>query len=138
MLQNYTLAVADEGKTIRVRVTATGAVQPPGVAFSAEVGPVTAAQQNPPSNTQAPSITGIAQQGQTLHANPGEWSGTGPITFGYQWRRCFGATCSDIQNAILQDYLLVSDDVGKTIRVTVTATGAVAPPGVASSAQTAR
>jgi hypothetical protein len=31
----------------------------------------------------------------------------------------------------------VSDDVGKTIRVTVTATGAVAPPGVASSAQTA-
>ena len=136
MQQDYTLSGVDEGTTIRVRVTATGAVAPPGVAISSEVGPVTAAQQTAPTNTQPPAITGTPQQGQTLHASPGQWSGTGPITFAYQWRRCSGPTCTDISNPNPnpQDYLLVSDDVNRTIKVTVTATGAVAPPGMATSA----
>lgn len=134
--QTYILAAADQGTTTRVRVTATGAVAPPGVALSAEVGPITAvSQQTPPVNTQSPSISGSAQQGSILTANPGQWSGTGPIAFTYQWRRCSGATCADIVGETQQTHLLDASDVSKTIQLRVTATGAVPPPGVAYSAQ---
>ncbi len=133
--QTYVLVQADQSMTIRVRVTATGAVAPPGVAFSLEVGPVTAGGQGAPVNTQAPTISGVPRQGQTLTANRGQWTGAGPITYAYQWQRCSGTTCSNISGATQQTYLLVSADVNRTIRVRVTATGAVPPPGAAFSAQ---
>ncbi len=134
--QTYQLVASDQATTIRVRVTATGAVAPAGVAFSPEVGPITAGSQgSPPTNTQAPSISGGAQQGQILSANRGTWSGTGPITYAYQWQRCAGSTCADIANATQQTYLLVAADVSQKVQVRVTATGVVPPPGVATSAQ---
>jgi hypothetical protein len=50
----------------------------------------------PPSNTSAPAISGQAQQGQTLTADPGTWSGTTPLAYAYRWRRCdaAGAGCA--------------------------------------------
>ena len=88
----------------------------------------------PPSNVVRPSITGSTQVGATLTANPGQWSGTGPITYAYQWQRCSQpGTCSNITGATQQTYVLVQADQSMTIRVRVTATGAVAPPGVAFS-----
>jgi len=129
----YQLVAADQGATIRVRVTATGAVAPPGVALSPEVGPVTGVQGTPPANTQPPSVSGSPVQGQVLSASPGIWTGTGPITYAYRWQRCSGSTCVDIPNATQTTYLLVAADVSQTIRVQVTATGTVPPPGVATS-----
>jgi concanavalin A-like lectin/glucanase superfamily protein len=41
-----------------------------------------------PSNTSLPKISGTAQQGQSLTAAPGSWSGTTPISYAYQWARC--------------------------------------------------
>lgn len=78
---------------------------------------------SPPSNTKRPTITGKAQDGKTLTANNGRWSGT-VTTFAFQWLRCDkqGANCDLIQGANSDHYTLTSADVNHTIRVQVTAT----------------
>jgi hypothetical protein len=91
-----------------------------------------------PTNTTLPTITGTAQQGQTLTAHNGSWTGE-PTGFAYQWQRCdsTGANCSPIATATAQTYLLVAADVGSTLRVAVTASNAGGNSTPASSAQTA-
>lgn len=76
----------------------------------------------PPSNTSLPTISGAAELGKTLTASSGSWSGTTPINYSYQWKRCDtnGGSCSDRSTG--QTYTLVSGDVGHRMRVSVTAT----------------
>ncbi len=45
-----------------------------------------AASAAPPANAVAPSISGAAQVGQTLTADPGQWNGA--PSYSYQWQRC--------------------------------------------------
>src|SRR5262245_30656165 len=74
-------------------------------------------------NETAPSITGTPEVLQTLTANPGKWSEDG-VEFGFQWLRCDADdddTCTDIEGAVSTDYAPGNDDVGKRIRVDVTA-----------------
>jgi fibronectin type 3 domain-containing protein len=82
--------------------------------------------QAAPVNTSLPTISGTAASGQTLAASTGSWSGTAPITFTYQWRRCdsAGANCSSIDGATSTTYVLQSADVGSRLRVVVTASNA--------------
>src|SRR5262249_14364093 len=91
----------------------------------------------PPSNTAAPSVSGSAQVGQVLSASPGSWSGTAPISYAYQWRRCdsSGSAGADIAGATASSYSAVTADQGSTLRVAVTATNA-AGSSTASSAAT--
>lgn len=78
---------------------------------------------SPPTNTSAPTVSGVAKVGQTLTASPGTWSGTAPITYGYTWQRCMttGTICASIAGASSSTYLLTPTDVGAAIRVGVTA-----------------
>ncbi|HET9050156.1 MAG TPA: DNRLRE domain-containing protein, partial [Candidatus Dormibacteraeota bacterium] len=91
-----------------------------------------------PANTTPPAISGTAQNGQTLTASSGSWSGTTPMTFADQWRRCdsTGAGCVSIPGATATTYTLTAADVGSTIRVAVTATNG-GGSSTATSAQTA-
>ena len=130
---SYALTAADVGSTITVVVTATN-----GVGFasaSAAVTPVVLGA--PPANTAPPGISGSPRETSTLTASNGTWTGTPPVTFAYEWRRCDtgGANCVPIPGATAQTYLLVTADVGSTIRVAVTGSN-TSGSASATSAQT--
>jgi hypothetical protein len=86
----------------------------------AEAGPAA------PDNTEAPAVVGTEQDGQLLAAKDGEWAGTNPMTFTYQWQRCnaAGAGCADIGGATAKIYRAATADVGNRLRVQVTARNA--------------
>lgn len=133
-----TLAAADVGRTIRGIVYArnaggtASAVTPPSV--------VIAAAATGPANTAAPAISGTATVGQTLTVSSGSWSGPGPITYTYQWKRCdsAGNACADASSVISTNTIaLTSADVGRTIRGVVYAKGPNGASTAATSAPTA-
>ncbi len=76
-----------------------------------------------PTSTDPPAISGAAQDGQTLTASTGGWSGA-PDSLDYQWIRCDseGAGCDAIGGATGTDYRVIAGDVGSTLLVAVTAT----------------
>jgi fibronectin type 3 domain-containing protein len=134
--ETYTLTVFDVGNTVRVAVTASNSGGS-STAVSARTAVVTDPAPIPPSNTSPPTISGNAVVGQTLTGDNGTWSGTQPLSYADQWRRCdqAGANCSDITGATAQAYTLVSADLGKTIRFVVTASND-AGSSTATSSQT--
>jgi virginiamycin B lyase len=79
----------------------------------------------PPANAAPPTISGTAQQGQTLTESHGQWSNN-PSSYAYQWEDCDsgGNRCSAISGARAQRYTLRSSDVGHTMRVVETASNA--------------
>jgi len=88
----------------------------------------------PPANTSLPTISGTAQQGHTLTAYHGGWSGS-PTSYSYKWDRCdtSGDICKSI-DIFRRQYTLTSADVGHTMRVVVTATNAGGSTGAMSRA----
>ncbi len=114
------LVSGDVGSTLRVVVTATNSAGSTSAtsAATALVGALL------PSNTSLPSITGALEDGGLLSAGTGSWSGTEPLTYGYQWLLCnaAGEACKEISGAVGSTLALVSGDVGSTLRVVVTAT----------------
>jgi hypothetical protein len=119
--RTYTPTADDAGGTLRVVVGASNAVGAGTPVTSAAI-PVGAAP--PPTNTSAPAVGGSGAQGHALMADPGTWSGTGPVTYTYQWQRCDanGANCQDIAGATDATYVPTGGDVGHTIRAEITAT----------------
>ena len=130
----YTLTAADVAGTVRVVVTAT---QRRGRRHEHLADPTATVAAAPPVSTTPPAVTGTPVDGQTLTADPGAFSGTGPLTYDYQWQRCEadGTDCADIPGATGATYDLVSADVGGAIVVVVTATNA-ADSATATSAAT--
>lgn len=76
-----------------------------------------------------PSISGTPEEGETLTANTGTWSGTAPITYSYQWYR----DGVEIPLATANTYLLTGDDIGAMISVKVTANNGCSNNGSSAS-----
>ncbi len=133
---SYAVTAGDVGATLRVAVTATNSVGPTTATSNATA--VVQGASSAPVNTVPPTITGTPQVGQVLTAGPGDWNGTQPLAFAYAWQRCDsgGAICSPISGATTASYTLVAADLGKTMRVVVTATNG-AGSGTGTSAATA-
>lgn len=115
----------DIGHTIRVRITASN--DDGTTSATANATDVVKAAGNTPANSSPPIIGGAPTVGQTLTANPGNWSGTQPISYSYQWRRCdtTGGSCSSISAATARTYMLKTSDAKNTLRVQVRATNKV-------------
>jgi hypothetical protein len=89
------------------------------VAGTAATGRVSVA----PSNTKPPVISGTTEVGSVLTTTNGTWSGTTPLSYSYQWRRCDknGGSCADISGATDNTYTLQNADGGGSLRAVVTA-----------------
>jgi hypothetical protein len=119
----YTPGTADVGRTLRVNETATNR-DGSALATSAATRPVTALQAAGPHNTVPPTVVGSPVAGGRLAATNGTWTGSTPIRFSYQWRRCSvaGGAC-DETSVRARVYRPSSGDVGRTLRVLVIANG---------------
>ena len=119
----YTLVFADQGKTIKVRVSFTDDANNEETLTSAVTAAV-AARPNSPA-TGAPSIGGTPQVDQTLTADVtgiADEDGLTNVSYSYQWIANDGTTDTDIQDATDSTYTLTDDDAGKTIKVRVSFT----------------
>ena len=131
----YTTTSSDDGDTLRVRVTAANQGASAS-ATSAPSGTITAASA--PANTSLPTISGEATDLQTLAASHGEWSGSTPMTYAYQWFSCSPeGECSEVPGAIGETYQVEEGDVGNTLKVRVMATNAAGSSTATSSATSA-
>ena len=119
----YTLVAADEGKTIKMRVSFTddaGNGETLTSAVTAEV----AARPNSPA-TAAPTISGTTQVGEALTADTsgiGDADGLTNVSYSHQWIRNDGSSDTSITDATDSTYTLVDADEGKTIKVRVSFT----------------
>jgi len=88
-----------------------------------------------PVNVTPPTITGTAQENQTLTASSGTWTNS-PVSYAYQWQSDDGSGWVDIVGATASTYTVVAGDVGDTIRVSVVATNLDGSSTPVSSAPT--
>ncbi|MGE5691047.1 MAG: hypothetical protein ACM33B_10890 [Pseudomonadota bacterium] len=79
-----------------------------------------------PTNVSKPTISGIAQQGQTLTGEHGDWSNGPNLTYAYQWQRCPAATltCTNIPGETSTVRVITDGDVGFRLRLEVRASNA--------------
>ena len=125
----YQLKKQDVANTLRIVVTAKNAeatISATSVATVTAVAKGATTSTVEPANTSQPTISGTLAENQTLTADKGGWSGTGPITYTYAWQRCdaSGGQCAGIGGANNATYTLKKSDVDKTLRVVVTAKNA--------------
>jgi hypothetical protein len=115
----YTLTTADVGATVKAVVSATNATGSSETASAATPSIVAAA----PAVTTSPSLSGVAEDGGTIVAATGAWSGL-ESTRAVRWERCnaVGASCTAVAGAEGASYVLSEADVGSTVRAVVTAT----------------
>jgi len=127
----YTLSSDDVGSRMRFRVTTTNSLGVQTAASNASATVQSSSTTTPsqaPGNTRSPVIFGSAVRGETLSSTAGVWTGTTPLLFSYAWLRCpasggqgTGSDCPAITGATGTQYVLTADDVGRRIRVRVTA-----------------
>jgi hypothetical protein len=105
------------GQTLSHAFSAPGAQQvtltvSDSLGRSSSLAHVVTVSQAAPGNTSPPTINGTPQQGDTLTASPGAWSGDTPMNYSYRWSDGTTGPTDTLSSA----------DVGHTVSVAVTAT----------------
>ncbi|HUA74052.1 MAG TPA: LamG-like jellyroll fold domain-containing protein [Solirubrobacteraceae bacterium] len=82
-----------------------------------------------------PSISGEAAPGGVLSAGPGTWAGDPEPSYAFQWQSCTaeGGGCENITGATERSYEVQSADLGRTLRVRVTASNLLGPVSAVSA-----
>lgn len=130
--QAYTLVAADSGKRLDALVTALIAAGAGQIrtSLSATVN----GGQTPPENAALPVVAGVPEIGSTLQVTNGQWAGTPPFTYTYQWQRCPQAKqCTNIAAATDQTYRPGPADRGAALRAVVTAANGFGTASATSS-----
>ena len=115
----YTLVYADQGKTVKVKVSFTDDADNDETLTSEATEVVTAAPNR--AATGEPTISGTPQVDQTLTANTSDIAdqdGLDGVSYNYQWI----ADDTDIQDATDSTYIPSVSDVGQTLKVRVSFT----------------
>ena len=130
----FSLAFAADGRTLYAGTRAIGVVARTR-ALPTSPSPTGRA----PASTGAPTISGSAKRNATLTASLGGWDGNPAPTLVPAWQRCdaHGAKCAPIAGATASTHRATLADVGRRLRVAVTATNATGT-ATAASAVTAR
>jgi hypothetical protein len=117
---SYRATGSDVGHRLRVVVTASNSAG--ATEATSDASSVVAARGNAPAMTSEPSISGTARDGSLLTASHGGWSNS-PSSYAYQWLRCDAnaANCAPIGGANARQYTVTTADVGRRIRIAVTA-----------------
>jgi GH25 family lysozyme M1 (1,4-beta-N-acetylmuramidase) len=137
--EKYKPTSDDVGHSIRVLVAATTTTlaRKATAAATVAVSPAGTPPVARPTNVGLPVVHGTFEVGQKLTSTAGNWTGA-PTKFAYRWQRCnaSGLKCAAIANAIHATYTTTPDDLGSTLSVVVTASGAggsaSAPPAKTS------
>ena len=119
---NYILTNADVANYIRGIVTVVATSNNLVATSTSEP---TSQLISEPTLITSPVITGIVVTDEILTATSGSYNAFPAPTFTYQWQSCVSqeiATCSPISGANQATYTLIAGNVGKYLRVMVTAT----------------
>ena len=92
-----------------------------------------------PEDVEAPALsTTSAKVGTTISVSNGEWTGSSPLTYSYQWYDCPGPevnpSCASIAGATNNTYTVTSGEVGKSLGAIVTAANVAGATSADSSA----
>jgi hypothetical protein len=131
--ETYTLTAQDVSRRVRVAVTATNSAG----SASATSDPSAVVAAAPPQNSSPPRIRGALIEGSILTVDRGSWTSAKKISFAYAWQRCSaqGTSCFTLPKETNATYLLRPDDIGHTLRTSVTASNS-AGSTVAISSET--
>ena len=116
----YFVTPSELNQYLRVAITAINEVGGSTI-YSGFSEPIAATA--PPVNTSAPMVSGSAFETSTMTLiSKGQWSGVVETQLLTQWQICTTAiSCVDISTATSTTYVATSSDVGKSIRVKITA-----------------
>jgi len=116
----YTLTNGDVG-----RFVAPAVVLRNQSGTAARITPTTAFVYQPPTNTAAPTVSGLAVASSPITVSTGSWAAAPAPSFTYAWKVCASADlkkCSTIKGATTATVKPSKTDVGKYFVATVTAT----------------
>jgi hypothetical protein len=107
----------------------------PGKTVTFTIGGVLTRADFAPANTAKPSVPGTPRAGLPLEAAKGTWRQTALTNYAYQWLRCdaAGAGCTAIEGARDKTFTPAAGDVGRRLKVRVTADGGPVADSLASN-----
>ena len=118
----YTITVSEIGMYIRGVVTVVATANNLTAASTSEP---TSRLHAEPTLITPPGISGLAIVDEILTATTGTYNAFPTATYTYQWQSCSTielSSCTPISGALQATYTLLTADIGKYIRVMVTAT----------------
>jgi Gametolysin peptidase M11 len=122
---SFTDGAPPAGTTISYSVRARDAAGNLGPPATVTVTTPGSSSTQAPVSVAPPVISGTPREGERLTASPGSWSGAAPLSLTYRWLRCDRQNrCVAIAGAAGSSYKVTRADVGRRLRVRVTATNA--------------